>query len=76
MFTFKGLKPQLKYNISLNEFFFEFLHIHMNEKTTIRHESHGSKWKNINIYPILIVFLYKSTPILVRCDYTHLQVFT
>jgi len=33
----------------------------MNEKTIIYHDSHGFKWKNINIYPILNLFLYFNT---------------
>jgi len=45
------------------DFWFEFLDIHMNEKTTY-HDCHGFKWQNINIYPILIVFLCNPTPFL------------
>ncbi len=37
------------------DFWFEFLDIHMNEKTTCN-DCHGFKWKNINIYPILTIF--------------------
>ncbi len=57
-------------------FLFEFFNIHMNEKTTTCHECHGFKWQNINIYPILLVFLCNPMPFLVHCEYTHLQVFT
>jgi hypothetical protein len=46
------------------DFWFEFLDIHMNEKTITCHDCHGFKWKNIDIYPILIVFLYILTPFL------------
>jgi len=35
---------------------FEFFDIHMNEKKTC-HYFHGFKWQNINIYPILIIFV-------------------
>jgi len=45
-------------------FWFEFIDIHMNEKTTTCHDCHGFKWQNINIYPILIVFLCNLTPFL------------
>jgi hypothetical protein len=39
------------------DFLFEFFDIHVNEKRTLTcHDYHGFKWKNINIYPILIVF--------------------
>jgi len=37
------------------DFWFEFLDIHMNEKTTTCHNWYDFKWKNINIYPILII---------------------
>ncbi len=46
-------------------FWFEFLYIHMNEKTTC-HNFHGFKWKNINIYFILIFFLCNLMPFLVH----------
>jgi hypothetical protein len=39
----------------------------MNEKTITCHDCHGFKWKNINIYPILIVLIYSSMPFLIRC---------
>jgi hypothetical protein len=45
------------------DFGFEFLDIHMNEKTTIYHDCHGFKWQTINIYPILI-FFYDPMPFL------------
>jgi len=37
----------------------------MNETTTC-HDYHGFEWQNINIYLILIIFLYDLTPFLVR----------
>ncbi len=43
---------------------FEFLDIHMNEKTITCQDYHGLKWQNINIYPILNVFFYGLTPFL------------
>jgi len=46
-------------------FWFELLDIHMNEKTITFHDYHGFKWQNINIYPILIIFLYNPTSFLV-----------
>jgi hypothetical protein len=46
------------------DFWFEFLNIHMNEKTVICHDCHGFKWQNINIYLILIVFLCGPMPLL------------
>jgi len=47
------------------DFWFEFLDVHMNEKTTIFHDFHGFKWYNINIYLILTFFFGGSTPFLV-----------
>jgi hypothetical protein len=44
------------------EFWFEFFNIHMNEIIIICHDFHGFKWKNINIYPILTIFLCGLTP--------------
>jgi hypothetical protein len=49
------------------DFWFEFLNIHMNEKIITCHDYHGFKWPNINIYPILIIFLCGPTPFLARC---------
>jgi hypothetical protein len=37
------------------DFWFEFYDVHMNEKITC-HNSHGFKWKNINIYSLLTFF--------------------
>jgi hypothetical protein len=48
------------------DFLFEIFDIHMNEKTTTYHDCHDFKWQNINIYPILIVFLCGSKPFLAR----------
>ncbi len=38
-------------------FWFEFLDIHMNEKTITYCDCYGFKWQNINIYPISTNFL-------------------
>jgi hypothetical protein len=46
------------------DFWFEFLNIHMNEKTTTCHDCDGFKWQNINIYPILTIFLSNPMPFL------------
>jgi hypothetical protein len=46
------------------DFWFEFLKIYMIEKAITYHDSHDFKWQNINIYPILIVFLCGSKPFL------------
>jgi len=46
------------------DFGFDFLTIQMNEKVMICHDFHGFKWKNINIYQILIVFLCGLMPFL------------
>jgi len=45
-------------------FWFEFFDIHMNEQTTC-YNYHGVKWQNINIFLILINFVYSSTPFIV-----------
>jgi hypothetical protein len=47
-------------------FWFEFLNIHMNEKTITCHDCHGFRWQNINIYPILTIFLRGPTPLFAR----------
>jgi len=47
------------------DFLFEFLDIHMNEKITTCYDCYGFKLQNINIYPILIVFLFDLMPFLV-----------
>jgi hypothetical protein len=47
-------------------FWFEFLNIHMNEKTITCHDCHGFRWQNINIYPILTIFLCGPTPFFAR----------
>jgi hypothetical protein len=46
------------------DFWFEFFDIHMNEKTITCHDYHDFKQQNINIYPILMVFLCSPTPFL------------
>ncbi len=68
VFTFRSLKSKLK--IHQMYFLFEFLDIHMNEKTTY-HDCHDFKWKNINIYPILIVFLCNLMPFFGKLDYDY-----
>ncbi len=45
-------------------FWFEFSNIHMNEKITTCHDCHGFKWKNVNNFPIIIIFIYNLTPFL------------
>jgi hypothetical protein len=47
------------------DFWIKFFDIHMNEKTITCHDCHGFKWQNINIYPILIVFLGDPMPFLI-----------
>jgi hypothetical protein len=47
-------------------FWFEFLDIYMNEKQITCHDCHGFKWQDINIYPILIIFLCSPMPLFVR----------
>jgi hypothetical protein len=57
VFTFKGLESQLKFTISSNGFLV-WIPWHSYEwKKKTCHVCHGFKWKNINIYPILTVFL-------------------
>ncbi len=63
VFNFKGPKSKLK--ISSMDFLFEFMDIHMNEKTTC-HDCHDFKGQNINICPILIFFLCNLTPFWAR----------
>jgi hypothetical protein len=52
---------------------FEFLNIHMNEKTTICNDFHGFKSKkhkclcNVNYFSLLFGTLFGS----LDCDYTH-----
>jgi hypothetical protein len=36
----------------------------MNDKATTCHDYHGFKWQNMNIYPILIIFLCGAIPFL------------
>jgi hypothetical protein len=54
--TFKSHKSNLNLKFHQMDFWFEFFNIDMNEIIIIFHDYHGFKWKNINIYPILIVF--------------------
>jgi hypothetical protein len=44
------------------DFWFEFIDIHMNEKTIICHDYNGFKWQNISTYPILNFFLCGPNP--------------
>jgi len=74
LFTFKGPKSNLKLKNSSLDFWFEFLNIHMNEKKKTCHGYHGFKWQNINIYSILIIFLYGLTPFFDLLDYDYTQV--
>jgi hypothetical protein len=51
----------------------------MNEKAMICHDCDGFKWKNINIYSILIVFLCGPMPflacwIVITPTYIHFQI--
>jgi len=64
LFTFKG--PKSKFNLKFHQmnFWFGFFDIHMNEKVITCHDCHDFKWQNINIYPILIIFLCGLTPFL------------
>jgi hypothetical protein len=61
--------PNQNLNLKFHQvdFLFELFNIHMNEKTITCHDCHGFKWQNINIYPILTIFLCGSTPFLARC---------
>jgi len=45
------------------DFWFEFLDIYMSEKQITCHDCHGFKLQNINIYPILTIFLFNSMPL-------------
>jgi hypothetical protein len=58
----KVLNQNLKLKFHQMHFWFEVLHIHMNEKVITRDDFHGFKWQNIYIYPILTIFLYGPTP--------------
>jgi hypothetical protein len=49
------------------DIWFEFLNVHMNEKTTTCHYYRGFKWKNINIYSILIFFFMIQRPFRFIC---------
>ncbi len=63
-----SLLEVLKQNLNLKfyqmNFLFELFDIHMNEKQTTCHDCYGFKWQNINIYPILTIFLCSPTPFL------------
>jgi hypothetical protein len=54
----KALNQTLNLKFRQMDFWFEFLDIHVNEKTIIFHDCHGFKYQNINISPILTTFLY------------------
>jgi hypothetical protein len=64
--TFRGPKSKLKLKISSNEFLI-WISQHSYEKTITCHDCHGFKWQNINIYPLLTIFLCGLTPFLARC---------
>jgi hypothetical protein len=63
----KVLNQKLNLKFQQMDFWFEFLDIHMNEEMITCHDCNGFKWQNINIYPILIVFLCSPTSFLIRC---------
>ncbi len=54
----KVLNQNLNLKFHQMDFLFEFLNIHMNEKTITFPNCHDFKWKNINIYSILIFFFF------------------
>jgi hypothetical protein len=54
---FEFLNQNLNLKFHQMDFWFEFLDVHMNEKNITYNDCHGFKWKNINIYSILIIFL-------------------
>jgi hypothetical protein len=60
----EDLNQNLKLKFHQVDFWFEFFDIHMNEKEITYHDCHGFKWQNINIYPILIIFLCNPMPFL------------
>jgi hypothetical protein len=55
------LNKKLNLKFHQMDFLFQFLDIHMNEKSIT---CHGFKWQNINVYPILTIFLCTLTPFL------------
>jgi hypothetical protein len=63
----EALNQNLNLKFHQMDFWFEFLDIHMNEKTIICHDCHGFKWQNINIYPILTIFICNPMPFLACC---------
>jgi len=69
-----ALLEVLNQNLNLKfhqmDFWFYFFDIHMNKKTITYHHYHGFKWQNINIYPILTIFLCDPTPFLACCIMT------
>jgi hypothetical protein len=66
---FKLLNQNLNLKFYQMDFWFEFFDNHMNEKEIICHDYHGFKWKNINICPILIIFLWSLMPFFGSSDY-------
>jgi len=58
------LNQNLNLKFHQMNFWFELFDIHMNEKIITCHDCRGFKWQNINIYPILIIFLWGPTPFL------------
>jgi len=57
MFTFEGPKSKLKLKFSSNRFLVWILWHSYEWKAITCHDYHGFKWKNINIDPILTIFL-------------------
>jgi hypothetical protein len=59
-----SLLEVLNQNFKLHQmdFWFEFLNIHMNKLFFCCHDCHGFKWKNINIYQILTIFICSLMP--------------
>jgi hypothetical protein len=64
LFIFKGPKSKFKVKISSNGFLVWIPWHSYEKKTKICHDCHGFKWQNINIYPILTIFLCSLTPFL------------
>jgi len=66
------LNKNLNLKFHQMDFLFEFLNIHMNEKTKTCHDYHGFKWQKNNIYPTLIIFLCSPMPFLAHVLWLHL----
>jgi hypothetical protein len=68
---FKVLNENLNLKFHQMDFWFEFIDIHMNKKTITCHDYNGFKWKNINICPILTIFLCGPMPFLAYSLWLH-----